>query len=189
MRILEPHLDSIHKEIPKFWLEQEEVKEMLKAKQELREKRTVSILAKKEKDPSVSRKICGEWHLDREQIRHIMRSLEKDRRLQATFTNLIGATRFKAIEKDKLYITRCPKCKKELDAWERHKKCYEIEAPQKEKGGSRQKWGHLIRDFVCKVETRTPAKFTATSVTYEKFFQEIEKSNKRDRVLQDNEKE
>ena len=124
--------------VPVFWLEQEEIKELLKQRQETHERETLQLLLQKETFPSISSQIFFDWELTRQKVKEILRFLEKDRKLQVTFTNLIGATRFKTTEKGKLYVTICPKCEKETDNWQHHKKCYNLSVPYRENGGKKQ---------------------------------------------------
>ena len=103
-----------------------------------------------------------------------MRSLERERELQVTLANLIGATRFKTLEKSKLYITKCPRCKIELGDWAHHKKCYGISVPIREGEETKKEWEHSMKEYMKKIVTKTPAKYLASSVLYEKFYEEIE---------------
>ena len=53
--------------------------------------------------------------------------MQNNRELQVTMNNIIGATRFKTMEKGQLMKAKCPKPKcKEIDSWEHFKKCYQI---------------------------------------------------------------
>ena len=170
MRLMAQQIESCEEGIPKFWLAQSEIKAYLKEVQEIHELITMKKLAGKEDEPSVSSKIIGEWELDRTQIKEILRFLSEDRKLQVTLSNLIGATRFKTKGEDnKLYVTICPKCKKELDEWEHHKICYEVKVPNKNEMGTKEKWLMFIKKYMNKITTETPAKYTASSTRYENF--------------------
>ena len=95
--------------VPVFWLEQEEIKELLEQRQEIHEWETLQLLLQEETFPSISSRIFFDWELTSQKVKEILRFVEKSRKLQATFTNLIGATRFKPTEKGKVHVTICPK--------------------------------------------------------------------------------
>ena len=72
IRLLRQETEQIRKEkweLPRFWLEQEEVKTLLKQKQEEQEKEIVTLLMQKENEPSISSGILMEWELGRGEIR------------------------------------------------------------------------------------------------------------------------
>ena len=120
--------------------------------------------------PSIACRIMTEWSLDRPQIKEIMRHLSGDRKLQVTFSNLIGATRFKTKgDSNKLYVTICPKCKKELDHWEHHKGCYNLNVPIKTNKLTKVDWLSLIKEYMRMIAIETPAKYQASTTRYEDF--------------------
>ena len=144
--------------VPAFWVTQQEIKEQLKKKQEEVETLAIGILASRDVKASLSCRIYLELGLSREGVKIILKSLEKNRHLQATMGNLLGATRFKTVENGLLVMTECPKCKK-IDSWEHHKICYGIQTgplllnKQGLKG---------LHEYLELIKTERPAKHTAT---------------------------
>ena len=163
-------LCTIKEKIPPFWLEQREIKEILKRKQETHETETLSLLLQKETEPSISCQIYTEWELTRGRIKEIMQFLDKDRKLQTTFNNLIGATRFETMEKGQLYITICPRCNKQLDNWEHHKECYGLQVPNKDTENTKKEWLATIKGYMLKITTDAPAKHKASCTKYEEIY-------------------
>ena len=151
-------------------MEQREVKEMLKAKQEERDKEILQLLLRKGTYPSVSSQIFSDWELTRRRIKEILRFLEQDRKLQVTFTNLIGATRYKTTGKGKLYVTLRPKCKVGLDNWGYHKECYKLQILSIEDTDSQKAWLTLVRGYTGRIATEKPAKYVASRVRYEDIY-------------------
>ena len=167
IKVIKQDIDNV----PVFWLEQEEIKELLKQRQETHERETLQLLLQKDSFPSISSQIFFDWELTRQRVKEILRFLEKDRKLQVAFTNLIGATRFKTTEKGKLYVTICPKCEKETDNWEHHKKCYKLCVPYRDKGEKNKKvWLEIIRKYMNEITTETPAKYVASKILYEEVY-------------------
>ena len=78
------------------------------------------------KDSDTRKNVCLYIHLALDhlkgKIREIMKCLDRDRELQTTFHNLIGATRFTTINNRKLLATLRPYCEKQPENWERHEK-------------------------------------------------------------------
>ena len=105
---------------------QAEVKELLKHTQNQDEEKIISCLANNIEEKSVASKIYKEWGLTRSVIKECHTAMSKDRSLQTVFNNLVGATRFKVIEKNRLLPASCPKkgCGKR-DSWEHFIICYE----------------------------------------------------------------
>ena len=96
-----------------------------------------------------------EWNLDRGTVKEILQELSTDRKLQTTFTNLVGATRFKTVKDGKLHHAICPRCE-DIDSWEHCMKCYNIE-PIKKLG--QKNWLKNIDEVMNKLTTDTPAKY------------------------------
>ena len=103
--------------------------------------------------------MCLNWDLNRSKIRKILAHLEEDRTLQTTFANLVGAIRFKAGKKGRLWHTVCPNCKKEIDSWEHCVSCYQIKAKEAK---NEKQWLANIKEIIEKIKTATPAKYTAS---------------------------
>ena len=170
VKLVSQHIREYEKELPRFWLDQSEIKALLKEVQEQHERITLQQLANKEHNPSIACRIMAEWSLDRALIKEIMRHLSEDRKLQVTFSNLTGATRFKTKgANNKLYVTICPKCNKELDHWEHHKICYKINVPTKYATRTKIDWLSLIKEYMRMITTETPAKYQASTIRYEDF--------------------
>ena len=96
-------------------------------------------------------------------MREILRYLAKNRKLQATFANLVGATRFKAVKEGKLRHTICPRCE-EIDSWEHCMTCYGMEpADTKE----HKIWLHSVERMMSELTTDTPARYKASELLHE----------------------
>ena len=153
-----------------FWATQEEVKKALKEANEVDEQPVVQHLAnRKGQMESKSCTMCRNWDLDRNRVKKIMAHLAEDRALQTNFANLVGATRFKAGAKGKIWHTICPKCKDNIDSWEHCAKCYRLEAqaPVNEK-----QWLANIKEILVKTQTDTPAKYMASDKQHEHYAEE-----------------
>ena len=74
------------------------MKEILKDEQETDERMVIHHLADRENDQSVSSKTIKAWNLTRSKVRDILQKSAKNRKLQTTFANLIGAARFKTVK-------------------------------------------------------------------------------------------
>ena len=127
------------------------------------EAKVIRHLASREKDISVSAKIIEAWSLNRTRVREILQHLSKERKLQTTFINLIGATRFKAVKDGKLHHTKCPRCQ-EVDSWEHCAKCYGL---QIQEGQGKEAWLQSIEKGMKIITTDTPAIYQATEILYE----------------------
>ena len=150
-------------QLPMILATQEEVKEKLKKSQELDEAKVIKHLASREKDTSVSTKIIETWNLDRTKTREILQYLSKERKLQTTFINLIGATRFKAVKDGKLHHTKCPRCQ-EVDSWEHCMKCYGLQIHE---GQGKEAWLQSIEKGMKLITTDTPAIYQPTEILHE----------------------
>ena len=104
-----------------------------------------------------------EWNLARNKVRGIPRHLAKDRKLQTTFANLIGATRFKAVKEGKLRHTECPRCK-EIDSWEHCMQCYGVEPGNRHE---QNRWLQHIEEMMENITTDTPAAYAASDILHE----------------------
>ena len=100
-------IDQKELQLPVTWTTQTEVKERLKAQQEEDEMRVIRHLATRETDQSIPSKSITDWHLTRSKTREILQHLAENRKLQTTFSNLIGATRFKTVKEGKLRAAVC----------------------------------------------------------------------------------
>ena len=129
----------------------------------------MQLLLQKKHMTSLSCRIFFDWDLSRKKVREILRSLDRDRKLQTTFNNLIGATRFKAMDQGGLYSTMCPKCRKEIDSWEHHQKCYELEIPANTEGAKKEVWLKVIKNYLRIITTEQPAKYRPSKTLYEEF--------------------
>ena len=159
-------LDFIKKEgckVAKFWATQQEVKQKLKDIYEEDERKAISCLASVEDKPSQSSRMFLNWNLDRSKVKKILRSMADDRKLQTTFGNLIGGTRFKTANKGKLNHTICPKCKENIDTWRHCVKCHELKVGEI---GNEKQWLGNIRQIIEKISTETPGKYTASETAY-----------------------
>ena len=152
--------------IPVFWTTQKEIKEFLKVKQAEHEREIMQLLVQRKTKPSISCAIFFEWELTRERVKKILKFLDRDRKLQTTFTNVIGATRFKTMEANSLYISLCPKCGKKPDEWSHLKECYNLMAPIKTKELNYEGWLEMVKDYMRQVTTQNPAKYQATEIKY-----------------------
>ena len=123
---LEEDLKLEQLRLPRFWASQQEVKTKLKEAQENNELKIFRIMADREVQRSYSCNMYLNWGLNRELVKKILRNMSGNRILQYTFGNLVGATRFKAIEKGELRHTRCPKCRQAVDSWKHCVECYTI---------------------------------------------------------------
>ena len=164
---MEDILGQDRKHIAGFWATQEEVKMVLKEVHEIDEQKVIKYLADgKSQKRSQSIQMCHNWNLDRKRIRKILASMADDRTLQTTFGNLMGATRFKASGKGKIWHTVCPKCKTEIDSWEHCVKCYQIQAKEVK---NEKQWLANIRDITEKIKTATPAKYTTSNIQHTQY--------------------
>ena len=94
-----------------------------------------------------------------------------DRTLQTTFGNLMGATRFKASEKGKLWHTVCPKCKTKIDSWEHCAECYQIETKEIK---NEKQWLANIRDITKKIKTVAPAQYATSNIQHTQYMDRAE---------------
>ena len=104
---------------------QEEVKQKLKERQDQDGAKAIAYMEEEMEEPSVASKIYRYWQLDRQFIRECHKAMADDRKLQVTFDNLIGATRFKTLRGAQLIQTKCPKQGRgKPDSWEHILECY-----------------------------------------------------------------
>ena len=94
-------MERIDMQLPKIRATQQEVKGKLKEEQETDEIAAIFYLATKGNDKSISSRTSKGWRLDRNEAREIPRHLATNRKPQATFANLVGATRFKTIKESR----------------------------------------------------------------------------------------
>ena len=146
------------KQIPGFWASQAEVKTKLKLQQELHEHRVLIYLSRRKEKQSLSCCIFLHLELNRTLMRTILRHLADSRALQTTLGNLICATRFKTLDKNRLVMTQCPKCG-QANSWSHHIQCYNISLPQQT--GDRQ-WPIKMRAYLEAIMTDKPAMPVAT---------------------------
>ena len=99
------------------------------------------------------------WGLGRDRNKEILRFLETGRIPQTTFSNLVGATRFKAVKEGDLRRTRCPKYGK-VDTRMRCVQCYRIETPPV--AGERA-WLVASEKLIQVVATGSPALYQAAN--------------------------
>ena len=140
--------------LPMIRATQEEVKDRLEELQQEDEQKIIQYLANRERDRSISAQIITDWELDRNTVREILQYLSSERKLQTTFTNLAGATRFKTVKNSELHHTICPKCAA-VDSWKHCVEWYGVD-PIKEyrlKG-----WLPNMEKAMRKIATGTPAK-------------------------------
>ena len=83
-----------------------------------------------------------------------------NRKLQTTFTNLVGNTRIKAVKEGKLRRTICPRCQA-VDSWEHCLTCYEV-AMDGMVGG--KQWLDNIKGVMKEIATDAPATYKASEV-------------------------
>ena len=127
--------------------------------------------------PSISAGIYYEWELDREKTNAILKSLGGERKLRTVFTNLIGATRSKTSARGQLYITLCPGCKTHLGDWNHHKQCYGFRVPSIAEAGNLTGRKRVIREYMIKIATETPAEYTMSSTLYDLSHAQAQKCN------------
>ena len=107
---------------------QEEVKQLLKDKQDRDEAKVIKYMAEEPQISSIACKIYSEWNLDRSLIKEYHKATAHRRSLQVTFNNIVAATRFKTFEGSKLMKAICQKkgCGKD-DTWEHFRSCYQVQ--------------------------------------------------------------
>ena len=113
--------------LPTMPITQEEVKQLLKDKQDHDEAEVIKYMAEEPKINSIACQIYRDWNLDRSLIRECHKVLARRRSLQVTFNNIVAATRFKTFEGSKLMEAICQKkgCGVE-DTWEHFRSCYQV---------------------------------------------------------------
>ena len=139
--------------LPVFWMTQEEIKALLKNKQELGEQKVIHQLAESATAESISSRIYTEWALTREAIREVLNHLSYDRMLQVTSGNVVGATRFKILRGTNLSEVARPKCG-EKDSWEHCKECYGFQAPAH---NDNKEWLRAVDVIMNQLRTPNPA--------------------------------
>ena len=144
-------------QLPCIWATQTEVKGKLKAAQEAGELRALAALAQRRDARSASARMLINWGLDRERPKRILSHLETGRVFQTTFTNLVGATRFKAIKEGELRHTCCPKCGG-IDSWMHCVQCYRIEISPVTNEQTRLS---AVKKLVQLIATDSPASYQA----------------------------
>ena len=148
--------------LPMIQATQEEVKERLKELQQEDEQKTIQYLANRESDRSISAEIIKEWKLDRSTVREILQHLSSERKLQTTFTNLVGATRFKTVKNSELHHTICPNCA-EVDTWKHCLQCYGIDPISEHRT---KDWLPNIEQAMRKITTDNPAKYQPAEILH-----------------------
>ena len=148
--------------LPTIKATQEEVKGKLKEIQQEDEYKTTQYLANREKDRSISAQIINNWKLDRNSVREILQHLSADRKLQTTFTNLAGATRFKTVKNSELHHATCPKCAA-IDTWKHRMERYGVD-PIKEY--RLKDWLRNIEKGMREITTDTPAKYQPAEIPH-----------------------
>ena len=94
------------------------------------------------------------WEIKRDKIRQAMRKLACGGMLQVTFSSIVSVTRFKIPKGRELGEIECPKCGIE-DSRQHCKRCYEIEAPKKQK---EKEWLNGVDQIMNKICSFNPAK-------------------------------
>ena len=141
---------------------QEEVKDRLTELQQEDEQKTIKHLANRERDESISAQIITEWKPERKSVREILQYLSSERKLQTTFTNLVGATRFKTVKNSELHHTVCPKCAA-VDTWSHCMQCYDIDLIKEHRT---KDWLPMIEKAMRKITTDTPAKYQSAETLH-----------------------
>ena len=139
--------------LPRLWANQKEVKDLLAKTQEEDEQKVLGALAARKENPSVSARMITNWGLGREEVRKILRSVETERILQTTLTNLVGATRFKAVKEGELMHTKCPKCG-QIDSWAHCVECYSLVVKPM---ANEKQWLCNIARLLRTIATESPA--------------------------------
>ena len=117
----------INDKLPTMPMTQEEVKTMLRSKQDHDEAEAIKFLADSPTTLSVASRIYRNWNLNRQVIKDCHVAMAQSRSLQATFNNIVGATRFKVFEDSHLRKARCQKAGcGSIDSWEHFCACYEV---------------------------------------------------------------
>ena len=113
--------------IPNMPITQEEVKQLLKDKQDKDEARVIKFMAEEPRINSIACQIYQEWNLDRSIIKECHKAMAHRRTLQVTFNNIVAATRFKTFEGSRLMKAICQRegCGAE-DSWEHFQLCYKL---------------------------------------------------------------
>ena len=164
LEVLKGWIKRTNRQLPLMRATQTEVKEKLKEEQEKDELAVILNLANKENDNSLSSRTIMEWELDRSKVREILRHLATNRKLQATFVNLVGTTRFKAVKEGKLRHTICPRCK-EVDSWEHCITCYGVSPVGTQE---HRLWLQPIEKMMYEITTDTPAQYIASELIRER---------------------
>ena len=164
LEVLKSWIKGTNRQLPLMWATQEEVKTRLKEDQEKDELAVIQYLAEKENDNSQSSRTIVEWKLNRSKVRDILRHLASNRKLQATFVNLVGATRFKEVKEGKLRHTLCPRCK-EIDSWDHCITCYGVNPVGTQEHSA---WLQAIEKMMTEITTDTPAKHMASDLIHER---------------------
>ena len=135
---------------------QEDVKGLLKSKQDQDEAVVIKFLAEAEEAKSIASKIYRAWNLDRQVIKECHEAMAGSRSLQVTFNNIVGATRFKTFEGSQLRKAKCQqKGCGAVDSWEHFLVCYQV--PDLGSCGRKTKVG-LIIDICEKAEVNNPGR-------------------------------
>ena len=160
MEGIKAHLMGRNIRLPLMWASHTEIKTRLKAAQEGDEQKVIQALSQQTEPVSTSAKMLAEWGLDRDRVKRILQFLETDRSLQTTFTNLIGATRFKALKEGELRRTKCPKCGG-IDSWSRCVECYELQPKPMQEA---KQWLGKIKRLLITIKTESPAMYQASDL-------------------------
>ena len=157
---IKAHLTERNIRLPLMWASHTEIKTRLKAAQEEDEQKVIQALSQQAEPVSMSAKMLAEWGLDRDRVKRILQFLETDRSLQTTFTNLIGATRFKALKEGELRHTKCPKCGG-IDSWSHCVECYELQPKPMQDD---KQWLGKIKRLLITIKTESPAMYQASDL-------------------------
>ena len=111
--------------LPRVPLTTEELKVVLRLREDEDERRAITELAKK---GSTSAVIMDFLELTREIVREALEILRGERRLQVNLARILGAVRFKVLTQGKVYHVKCPKkhCF-EKDSFQHMLRCYHLE--------------------------------------------------------------
>ena len=139
--------------LPVLWATRAEVKDKIQEIQEKGEQTVIQHLAQRGENPAAPAGTIIKWNFNRDRTRAILQQLAGDRKLQTTFTNLIGNTRFKAVMEGKLRHTMCPKCQA-IDSWEHCMACYKVEVDTMKEG---KQWLLHVEKVMKEIAIDTPA--------------------------------
>ena len=111
--------------LPRVPLTKEEVKTLLRARQEQGEQKVIARLAALGSD---SARIITDLVLTRAVVREAMRDLKEERAAQVALATILGGTRFRVFHNNRRLATRCGKCRHIEDSFEHLIRCYDLQA-------------------------------------------------------------